>query len=88
MNGTRHDRQDGSLWEPGEYGLRALGLWYACSPNGHLANLALHNVVEHEDATITVEPSIGIVDPQHGEPNDPLHFLWHGFLERGVWRKV
>jgi hypothetical protein len=34
---------------------------------------------EHEDGTITVSPSILVSNPQQGE-------LFHGHLERGVWR--
>ena len=56
------------LYEPGA------GL----SPNGHHANLGAHVVVEHEDGSITVSPSIGI--------NDGRGQVYHGFLERGVWR--
>ncbi len=59
--------------------------WMACSPNGHACTLVRHQVTEHEDGTITVSPSILIsmryVDGTTKE-------LWHGFLERGVWRTV
>jgi hypothetical protein len=40
----------------------------------------LHTIVEHEDGTITVSPSI-LVTGSHGKQ-------WHGYLERGVWREV
>ncbi len=64
-------------FRPSEYGM-INGIWYACTPNGHLGNLKNHEVVEHEDGTITVSPSIlvgqGDVD------------VWHGYLEHGVWR--
>ena len=43
-----------------------------------IANLAAHTVVEHEDGTITVSPSILVSSPHRGQ--------WHGFLERGVLR--
>lgn len=51
------------------------GVWYAMAPNGHAGALvpSIHQVVEHEDATITVTPSI--VMPAG----------WHGHLTRGVW---
>ena len=52
--------------------------WMVRTPNGHLGNLGNHEVVEHEDGTITVSPSILVSDPS-GE-------LWHGYLEGGVWR--
>lgn len=53
--------------------------WQAMTPNGHMAGLVKHDVVEHEDGTITVSPSI-LVSNGSGP-------LWHGFLERGVWRE-
>jgi hypothetical protein len=53
-------------------------VFYAMTPNGLYANLAGHNVIEHDDGTITVTPSILCRQPSVGE--------WHGFLERGVWR--
>ncbi len=76
MNGRRvHDTD---RLEPGDYGKRpANGQWYCCTPNGHLGNLSRHDVVEHEDGTITVSPSILVSADVE---------LWHGFLERGVWR--
>jgi hypothetical protein len=49
-------------------------------PGFGMGNLRNHEVTEHEDGTITVSPSIlctGHFDKQ-----------WHGYLERGVWRKV
>jgi hypothetical protein len=78
------------LLEPGEYSKLPEGMWYACSPNGHTANLERHTVVEHEDGTITVSPSILIRGHQISEEgvrvSDDICDLWHGYLERGVWR--
>jgi len=52
--------------------------WYACLPNGLIANLGNHTIVEHEDKTISVSPSILCQS----------HILtWHGYLEKGVWRE-
>ena len=45
------------LYKAGDYG-RWDAEWYASTPNGLLAGLARHNVVENEDGTITVTPSI------------------------------
>lgn len=70
------------LLQPGEYGRWSDGTWYAETPNGHGANLGSHQVTEHEDGTITVLPSIGVSKAAGGAP-----WLWHGFLERGVWRE-
>lgn len=58
------------------------------TPNGALGNLAGHQVVEHDDGTITVAPSI-LCHP-HGELDENDQRVekpgWHGFLECGVWR--
>ena len=51
--------------------------WIVRTPNGHLGTLGAHDVVEHEDGTITVSPSILVWD-NTGE-------LYHGFLVRGEW---
>lgn len=65
----------------GDYGIDPKnGGWYCCTPNGYVGNLQGHDVTEHEDGTITVSPSILVSD---GEKE-----LWHGYLERGVWREV
>jgi hypothetical protein len=81
---------------PGEYAKLPDGTWMAETPNGHGANLSRHQVTEHEDGTITVSPSILVSLPgQHytrtadamGYPMQGTE-LWHGFLERGVWRAV
>lgn len=81
MNGTRKDMKSGDGLRPGEYGKHELnGIWYACTPNGMMGNLASHEIIEHEDGTITVLPSI-LVENYNS-------LSWHGYLERGVWREV
>lgn len=75
MQGVRKDPP----WEPGEYGKHGNGDWYCVTPNGHMGGLKLHEVTEHEDGTITVSPSILV--------SSPTEQLWHGYLERGVWRE-
>lgn len=76
MQGKRiHDDQ----FSPGDYGL-VEGTWHALTPNGLLANLANHQVIELADGTITVTPSILVSHPSGS--------IWHGYLERGVWREV
>ena len=81
MQGKRVDRLDDSLFESGEYGKVSTGDFYCCSPNTDLVgNLSKHQIVEHEDGTITVSPSILIRSSSRGE--------WHGYLERGIWREV
>jgi hypothetical protein len=88
IHGTRvkDDSFKDNPFRPGTYG-RVMGLqepgkwdWAACTPNGHLANLAKHDVVENEDGTITVSPSILVEQSNMGS--------WHGFLEHGNWRQV
>ena len=79
--------EDGRLWfAPGDYGQDRLdGKWYArppTDPDQHMTGcLSAHEVVEHEDGTITVSPSILIT----GHDND-CAVQWHGYLEKGVWR--
>lgn len=51
--------------------------WHIRDPSGRGGALTSHMIVEHEDDTITVSPSI--LDPNPGG--------WHGYLERGVWRE-
>ena len=64
----------------GDYGKGVDGLWECRPPGHHLGSLANHEVVEHEDGTITVSPSILIDYPPEGS--------WHGYLEKGIWREA
>jgi len=69
--------------EPGDYWMVDGNWWAICPCPGRLiANLAKHQVAEHEDGTITVSPSILV----NGGVNRGAQ--WHGFLERGVWREI
>lgn len=56
------------------------GEWYGRTPNGLLCNLSGHTVTVHDDGSITVSPSILVSNGQGG-------VMWHGFLERGVWKE-
>ena len=73
---------DGTDWSsdllPGAYWKHAVGHWVGLTPNNLTCNLEKHSVVEHEDGTITVSPSILV--------NGGNQYTWHGFLEKGVWR--
>lgn len=72
---------DGVRLKAGEYGKHpGIGIWYACTPNGLMGNLSNHEVIEHEDGSITVSPSILV--ESYGDDT------WHGYLEHGVWREV
>jgi hypothetical protein len=93
IHGTRVE--DDSLkddpFRPGAYG-RVLGIqtpgewdWAGCTPNGHLGNFAAHDVIEHEDGTITVSPSI-LVEGYDWKKKEERQ-LWHGYLEHGDWRQ-
>jgi hypothetical protein len=65
---------------PGDYGLvTEQGWWYVVPPRPgfHRAFITKHEVVAHEDGTITVTPSISTV---YGNGR-----RWHGFLRSGVW---
>lgn len=69
--------------QPGDYYQAETG-WMGMTPNGHVADLRNHTVTEHDDGTITVSPSILVSSPHNGKSGE----LWHGFLERGVWRSA
>lgn len=57
---------------PGDY-WRHKGKWYVCLPNGDNCDISTWEVIEHEDGTISVSPSINSVG------------RWHGWLKRGVF---
>lgn len=87
MQGERvRPDETGALWlAPGEYGQNVAGEWCARPPGGrvHMGSLKEHDVTEHGDGTITVSPSILI------QQDGPIGLvLWHGYLERGVWREL
>jgi hypothetical protein len=67
---------------PGDYWFDpTLGYWLVYCPKGGVGTLINHQVVEHEDGTITVSPSILQNWGRKGES-------WHGYLEHGEWREV
>ena len=74
---------------PGDYGRNSDGGWRAKTPNGRDANLDAHQVLLHEDGTITVSPSILVYAGRTVDDNyKPMDLpAWHGYLERGVWRE-
>lgn len=55
-------------------------IWYVKTPNGHIGDVSAHEITEHEDGTITVSPSILV--------SHATDMLWHGYLEKGIWREV
>lgn len=84
MNGRRvYANEAGFITElqAGDYGWSPkFNYWIVATPNNMHGNLKNHKVTEHEDKTITVEPSILVTQGEREE--------WHGFLEHGVWRSV
>jgi hypothetical protein len=68
------------LLEAGEY-CKWNGIIYAMTPDGKLANLANHTIINNQNGTITVSPSILV---SGGEKDGS----WHGYLENDVWREV
>ena len=80
------DERGAIQFAEGDYGRTIHGEWLARPPGHHLRSLANHEVTEHEDGTITVSPSIRIRAPGH--PDEKERLGWHGYLERGVWRKA
>lgn len=79
-------RVDGSeKFRPGDFAL-VDGVWKGKPPglpHHAIGSFAAHEIVEHEDGTITASPSIEVttVDDE-GET-----IVWSGTLERGVWSK-
>jgi hypothetical protein len=75
---------------PGDYVYVPGQGWHACTPNGHLANLSAHDCdYDKESDTLTVAPSISV--KVHGDGDGlggELHEVYHGYLERGVWRNA
>ena len=64
----------------GDYGQEKDGTWSVRPPGEHAGGIPDHTVTEHDDGTITVEPSIVL------ERGDRRRSSFHGYLERGVWR--
>lgn len=84
----------GCLWLPsGGYGQRTDGIWEIRPPGCHLGELTEHTVTEHDDGTITVEPSIRSEwgdrhETLWTERDDSKVHYWHGYLIRGEWRRT
>jgi len=67
-------------YEVGDYWKDESGDWRGITPNGLPVWLKNHEVVEHEDLTITVTPSILA---NGGKRNE-----WHGYITKGIWKSV
>lgn len=89
MEGRRiYETEDGNLLLfDGDYGFSTrAGGGMGRPPGCNAGSFIDHDVTEHEDGTITVSPSIrlSIMSDVYGE----LLEVWHGYLERGIWREV
>lgn len=88
MKGNRvYARENGDLYlKEGEYGFSPrVGCWQVRPFGHHAGSIPKHNIIEHEDSTITVSPSILLTD---FDEKTGIQIIWHGFLERGEWREV
>lgn len=81
--GLRKDNPESSIPEIGQYGRDVNGSWFGMTPNGLLSGLARHEVIENEDGTITVSPSILTT----GIREDGSKNQWHGYLRNGEWEE-
>ena len=85
--------QPGDYWKDPKHG------WFAACPivvagipatenDLLLATLCKHTVIEHENGTITVSPSILVGGDYSGiAPREWVDaHTWHGWLECGAWR--
>lgn len=59
-----------------------LDCWFLYIPRCGAGRLSNHTVEEHEDGTITVNPSILMYGHSGGNPMQR-----HGYLTRGVWNE-
>ncbi len=74
------------IFKEGDYGYcPRSGCWMGRPPRANAGSFSQHTVTEHDDGTITVAPSI--VLSEMGE-SGKLEEVWHGYLERGVWREI
>ena len=73
--------ENGSLpmLQPGDFWIYD-GIWHGITPNDYPCNLGNHTVIEHEDNSITVSPSIRVSISNTED-------VWHGYLEQGVWKE-
>ena len=82
LKGRRIYPKDNLIMSVGDYGFYK-GIWYGRPPGQHSGNFKNHTVVEHEDGTITVSPSILITST---DKNGKEYEAWHGYLIKGIWK--
>ena len=95
----RQAKDDDDYWaSPGaweKWTLEGVTCWMARPPCGHNNLLGPkppahgHEVDEHEDGMITVEPKPGNSNSiLCGWPVDGGTCGWHGYIDHGVWRSI
>lgn len=86
MQGRRvYPNEQGQLpLAEGDYGFHPQSGWQVRPPGCRAGGIPNHEVTEHEDGTITVSPSIVLWDTNE----KGTMMSWHGYLERGIWRKA
>jgi len=87
----------------GDYGFDPIANeWFARPPGQSMCSLAGYEILEEENGTITVSPSILLTNEGDAKTRDITEIgnlirrpffdesqvIWHGFLERGVWREA
>ena len=75
INHAALDDSKVSYWKNG-------GDWFLYLPYCGIGRLTLHSVVEHEDGTISVTPSVLMTGHKDGTVTQR-----HGFLTRGQWHE-
>ncbi len=85
----RHNSVSVFDYEPGDYGFAADGVLWVCLPTGDTGRLEGWTVTEHEDGTVSAEPSI-LQHARKGsdaEGNTVEYPEWHGYLRHGVFEE-
>lgn len=82
----REDGTPNAELEPGDYCRRGT-MWWISLPTGIVGHIQEPewSIIEHDDGTVTAG-----TDGRTITVNPSIHHEqgWHGYLERGVWRKV
>ena len=83
INHAALDDSKVSYWKNG-------GDWFLYLPYCGICRLTLHSVVEHEDGTISVTPSVLMTGHKDGGTFSAAYGTVtqrHGFLTRGQWHE-
>lgn len=81
MKGTRVETWRELTDTKGAYMKDREGTWWAHAPtHNFIGNLGGHEIIEHDDGTITVSPSILCWQGEGAERKE-----YHGYLKAGEW---